>query len=70
MTNVHGAYVKLKMFCAKISCLILVNVSLGFVSYDNAASAQNAIHAMHGFQIGNKRLKVQLKRPKDANRPY
>ena len=45
-------------------------LSLGFVSYDNARSAQDAIQAMHGFQIGTKRLKVQLKRPKDANRPY
>uniref|UniRef100_T1KVZ4 RRM domain-containing protein n=1 Tax=Tetranychus urticae TaxID=32264 RepID=T1KVZ4_TETUR len=42
----------------------------GFVSFDNPASAQNAIQAMNGFQIGMKRLKVQLKRPKDANRPY
>jgi CUG-BP- and ETR3-like factor len=25
---------------------------------------------MNGFQIGMKRLKVQLKRPKDASRPY
>ena len=45
-------------------------VSLGFVSFDNPASAQTAIQAMNGFQIGMKRLKVQLKRPKDANRPY
>jgi RNA recognition motif-containing protein len=43
---------------------------LGFVSFDNPASAQAAIQAMNGFQIGMKRLKVQLKRPKDANRPY
>ncbi|KAK9390968.1 CUGBP Elav-like family member 4 [Crotalus adamanteus] len=42
----------------------------GFVSFDNPASAQGAIQAMNGFQIGMKRLKVQLKRPKDANRPY
>lgn len=42
----------------------------GFVSFDNSSSAQSAIHAMNGFQIGMKRLKVQLKRPKDANRPY
>ncbi|KAI4564951.1 hypothetical protein MJG53_015963 [Ovis ammon polii x Ovis aries] len=41
-----------------------------FVSFDNPASAQTAIQAMNGFQIGMKRLKVQLKRPKDANRPY
>ncbi|RXM27104.1 CUGBP Elav-like family member 4 [Acipenser ruthenus] len=41
-----------------------------FVSFDNPASAQAAIQSMNGFQIGMKRLKVQLKRPKDANRPY
>ncbi|XP_017862383.1 PREDICTED: CUGBP Elav-like family member 4 isoform X5 [Drosophila arizonae] len=42
----------------------------GFVSFDNPTSAQAAIQAMNGFQIGMKRLKVQLKRPKDASRPY
>lgn len=40
----------------------------GFVSYDNPVSAQAAIQTMNGFQIGLKRLKVQLKRPKDAMR--
>jgi CUG-BP- and ETR3-like factor len=42
----------------------------GFVSYDNPNAAQSAIQAMNGFQIGMKRLKVQLKRPKDTNKPY
>ncbi|XP_039950153.1 CUGBP Elav-like family member 2 isoform X2 [Bactrocera tryoni] len=42
----------------------------GFVSYDNPLSAGAAIQAMHGFQIGTKRLKVQLKRSKDAAKPY
>ncbi|XP_058980754.1 CUGBP Elav-like family member 2 isoform X4 [Musca domestica] len=42
----------------------------GFVSYDNPHSAGAAIQAMHGFQIGTKRLKVQLKRSKDAAKPY
>lgn len=42
----------------------------GFVSYDNPTAAQSAIQAMNGFQIGMKRLKVQLKRPKDTNKPY
>uniref|UniRef100_A0A8B9FSM0 CUGBP Elav-like family member 5 n=1 Tax=Amazona collaria TaxID=241587 RepID=A0A8B9FSM0_9PSIT len=42
----------------------------GFVSFDNPSSAQTAIQAMNGFQIGMKRLKVQLKRPKDATHPY
>ena len=30
----------------------------GFVSFDNPGSAQAAITAMNGFQIGIKRLKV------------
>ena len=42
----------------------------GFVSYDNPVSAQAAIQAMNGFQIGMKRLKVQLKRPKSESKPY
>lgn len=45
-------------------------VSAGFVSFDNPASAQTAIQAMNGFQIGMKRLKVQLKRPRDPGHPY
>ncbi|TKR93347.1 hypothetical protein L596_007821 [Steinernema carpocapsae] len=40
----------------------------GFVSYDNPTSAMTAISSMNGFQIGMKRLKVQLKRPRD--KPY
>jgi len=42
----------------------------GFVSFDNPTSAQAAITAMNGFQIGIKRLKVQLKKPKDSSKPY
>ncbi|XP_033100881.1 CUGBP Elav-like family member 3 isoform X2 [Anneissia japonica] len=42
----------------------------GFVSFDNPASAQTAIQNMNGFQVGSKRLKVQLKRPKDSSKPY
>ena len=34
----------------------------GFVSYDLVSSAEKAISAMNGFQIGSKRLKVQHKR--------
>jgi RNA recognition motif-containing protein len=34
----------------------------GFVSYDSVASAETAIQVMNGFQIGNKRLKVQHKK--------
>lgn len=46
------------------------SVLSGFVSFDHPASAQAAIQAMNGFQIGMKRLKVQLKRPKDPGHPY
>eukprot|EP00069_Balaena_mysticetus_P002625 bmy_04133T0 len=42
----------------------------GFVSYDNPVSAQAAIQSMNGFQIGMKRLKVQLKRSKNDSKPY
>lgn len=40
----------------------------GFVSFDNELSAMQAISSMNGFQIGPKRLKVQLKKTKD--KPY
>lgn len=39
----------------------LIN-SIGFVSYESVISADAAIEQMNGFQIGNKRLKVQHKR--------
>ena len=45
-------------------------ILVGFVSYDNPIAAQAAIQAMNGFQIGMKRLKVQLKRPKSEAKPY
>ena len=41
-------------------CLILIRA--GFVSYDSVTAAASAIEQMNGFQIGNKRLKVQHKR--------
>ncbi|XGW21929.1 hypothetical protein V3C99_004693 [Haemonchus contortus] len=47
----------------------LVTPKEGFVSYDSLAASQAAIAAMNGFQIGMKRLKVQLKRPRQ-DRPY
>jgi CUG-BP- and ETR3-like factor len=40
----------------------------GFVSYDNAASAANAIASMNGMQVDGKRLKVEIKKNKGA--PY
>jgi CUG-BP- and ETR3-like factor len=40
----------------------------GFVSYDSVLSADQAIEQMNGFQIGNKRLKVQHKRIHGSSR--
>lgn len=53
-----------------IVLLYMLYIPIGFVSYDNQVSAQNAIQAMNGYQIGMKRLKVQLKRPKESNRQW
>ena len=50
--------------------ILMTNLSAGFVSFDNPNSAQMAIQAMNGFKIGSKRLKVQLKKPKDAGKPF
>ncbi|XP_071454810.1 CUGBP Elav-like family member 1 isoform X8 [Hetaerina americana] len=62
-----GNVVSAKVFIDKQTNL---SKCFGFVSYDNALSAQAAIQNMNGFQIGTKRLKVQLKRSKEASRPY
>lgn len=62
-----GNVISAKVFIDKQTNL---SKCFGFVSFDNATSAQAAIQAMHGFQIGSKRLKVQLKRSKDAAKPY
>ena len=46
-------------------CLHLL-LFLGFISYDNAMSAQGAITRMNGFQAGSgKRLKVEIKKGED-----
>ncbi|XP_041988631.1 CUGBP Elav-like family member 1 isoform X3 [Aricia agestis] len=62
-----GHVISAKVFIDKQTNL---SKCFGFVSYDNAASAQAAIQAMNGFQIGTKRLKVQLKRSRELSRPY
>ncbi|KAL1498278.1 hypothetical protein ABEB36_009100 [Hypothenemus hampei] len=62
-----GPVISAKVFIDKQTNL---SKCFGFVSFDNANSAQQAITAMNGFQIGTKRLKVQLKRAKEAAKPY
>ncbi|XP_076467109.1 CUGBP Elav-like family member 2 isoform X12 [Babylonia areolata] len=61
-----GNVVSAKVFIDKQTNL---SKCFGFVSYDTPMSAQAAITSMNGFQIGMKRLKVQLKRPKN-DKPY
>uniref|UniRef100_A0A1I7XTP1 RRM domain-containing protein n=1 Tax=Heterorhabditis bacteriophora TaxID=37862 RepID=A0A1I7XTP1_HETBA len=60
-----GTVLSAKVYIDKVTNL---SKCFGFVSYDNAISAQNAISAMNGFQIGAKRLKVQLKN--ERSHPY
>ncbi|XP_033740333.1 CUGBP Elav-like family member 2 isoform X9 [Pecten maximus] len=62
-----GSVISAKVFIDKQTNL---SKCFGFVSYDNSVSAHAAIQAMNGFQIGMKRLKVQLKRPKNDSKPY
>lgn len=59
-----GNVISAKVFIDKPTML---SKCFGFVSYDNPLSAQAAINAMHGYSIGSKRLKVQLKRTKKEN---
>uniref|UniRef100_A0A8D9BAB4 CUGBP Elav-like family member 2 n=1 Tax=Cacopsylla melanoneura TaxID=428564 RepID=A0A8D9BAB4_9HEMI len=69
--TLSDTYQQIQGFFVKIlKAAFLEKDSAGFVSYDNPLSAQAAISNMHGFQIGTKRLKVQLKRSKDTSRPY
>jgi CUG-BP- and ETR3-like factor len=62
-----GNIVSAKVFIDKQTNL---SKCFGFVSYDNAMSAQQAITSMNGFTVGTKRLKVQLKRSKTETKPY
>lgn len=62
-----GAIISAKVFIDKIT-----NKSkcFGFVSYDNPTSSQSAIASMNGFTVGVKKLKVQLKRPREQRQLF
>lgn len=57
--NPFGNVISAKVFVDKFTG---ESKGFGFVSYDSVISAEQAIELMNGFQIGNKRLKVQHKR--------
>ncbi|OTF72978.1 hypothetical protein BLA29_003903 [Euroglyphus maynei] len=65
MFSSFGNIISAKVFVDRYTNL---SKCFGFVSYDNPASARSAIQMMNGFQIGPKRLKVQLKRKPE--KPY
>ncbi|XP_063969810.1 CUGBP Elav-like family member 1 isoform X36 [Lytechinus pictus] len=67
MFSPYGGILSAKVFIDKNTNL---SKCFGFVSYDSPISAQTAIQAMNGFSVGTKRLKVQLKRSKEASKPY
>ncbi|KAL2323605.1 hypothetical protein Fmac_027984 [Flemingia macrophylla] len=47
-----------------------VSKCFGFVSYDTPEAAQAAISMMNGYQLGGKKLKVQLKRDNKHSKLY
>ncbi|XP_020589396.1 RNA-binding protein BRN1-like [Phalaenopsis equestris] len=59
-----GKVLSAKVFLDKATGL---SKCFGFVSYDSPAAAQDAINVMNGFQLGGKKLKVQLKRENRTN---
>lgn len=61
-----GNLVSAKIFVDKYTGL---SKGFGFVSYDNPASAELAIKTMNGFAIGNKRLRISLRKEKNPT-PY
>ena len=42
-----------------------MDITIGFVSYNEAHHAANAIAFLNGYQIGYKRLKVEYKKPRE-----
>ncbi|XP_027116567.1 RNA-binding protein BRN1 [Coffea eugenioides] len=62
-----GTVLSAKVFVDKATG---VSKCFGFVSYDSPGAAQSAINMMNGYQLGGKKLKVQLKRDNKQSKPY
>lgn len=62
--SVRGVILLAGCCCCHSDILTACVCPIGFVSYDNTASAEAAIKGMNGFQVGRKRLKVQHKKEK------
>ncbi|KAF1892121.1 hypothetical protein Lal_00036477 [Lupinus albus] len=62
-----GRVLSAKVFVDKVTG---VSKCFGFVSYDSPEAAQSAISMMNGSQLGDKKLKVQLKRENKQNKAY
>ena len=61
----HGAVISCRIFVDKISGR---SRGFGFVSFDRPESANSAIEHMNGYELGHKRLKVEIKRSKRGDR--
>jgi RNA recognition motif-containing protein len=48
------------------SVRVLPGKGYGFVNFEDVQSAITAIHALNGFKLGNKHLKVEFKKPTNA----
>ncbi|KAI3979648.1 hypothetical protein MKX01_013743 [Papaver californicum] len=62
-----GRVLSVKVFVDKATG---VSKCFGFVSYDSPVAAQSAINVMNGYQLGGKKLKVQLKRDNKQCKSY
>jgi RNA recognition motif-containing protein len=67
MFSPFGNVISAKVFIDKATH---TSKCFGFVSYDSPQSAEMAIQAMNGTNVGSRRLKVSLKTNKEKNKPY
>ena len=58
-------------YAATLSTAVWLTVGAGFVSFENPMSAQAAVNGMKGMMVSGKRLKVELKKERNAaSNPY